>query len=152
VLLPRQQAKLARWKPHRTATSRTIVAAISLRQLEDSAELIKIKPGESGNPSGRPREPAELKARARQHTATALETLVKVMTSEKATTSAKVAAARALLDRGYGRPESSVNAQIQQTTAQFNEAALSPDELAEAHRLSGLFASLLAKMTGGSAN
>jgi hypothetical protein len=61
------------------------------------------KPGQSGNPGGRPRAVAEIRDLARQHTETALNALVKIATAGKSE-SARVSAATALLDRGYGKP------------------------------------------------
>jgi len=60
-------------------------------------------PGVSGNPSGRPRVICELRDLARQHTRKAIQTLVTVMQSGESD-SARVAAANALLDRGFGKP------------------------------------------------
>lgn len=58
------------------------------------------KPGQSGNPSGRPSASAELRDLARQHTAAAIAALVAALTDDKT----RVAAAVALLDRGWGKP------------------------------------------------
>jgi hypothetical protein len=41
---------------------------------------------------------------ARAHTREAIETLVSIMSSPKAAPAARVSAANALLDRGYGKP------------------------------------------------
>jgi hypothetical protein len=60
--------------------------------------------GQSGNPNGRPKEDVQLKTLARQHTVAALKTLVTVMKAKKSPAAAKVTAACALLDRGYGKP------------------------------------------------
>jgi Family of unknown function (DUF5681) len=62
------------------------------------------KKGQSGNPGGRPKVLAEVKELAREHTAEAIETLVSIMTDPKSAPAARVSAANALLDRGYGRP------------------------------------------------
>lgn len=64
--------------------------------------------GQSGNPGGRPKEDPELKNLARAHTAEAIATLVAIMTGQRSPASARVAAANALLDRGYGKPQQSV--------------------------------------------
>ena len=64
--------------------------------------------GKSGNPSGRPREDPTLREAARSHTKEALDTLVAVMRAKRSPASAKVAAANALLDRGYGKPAQSM--------------------------------------------
>jgi hypothetical protein len=47
---------------------------------------------------------AEVKELARAHTGEAIETLVSIMTNPKSAPAARVSAANALLDRGYGRP------------------------------------------------
>jgi Family of unknown function (DUF5681) len=60
--------------------------------------------GQSGNPGGRPKVVAEVRELAREHTSKAVETLVSIMTNHKAAPAARVSAANALLDRGYGKP------------------------------------------------
>jgi len=60
--------------------------------------------GQSGNPGGRPKAIAEVKELAREHTGKAVETLVSIMSDPKAPPAARVSAANALLDRGYGKP------------------------------------------------
>jgi hypothetical protein len=64
----------------------------------------RFKKGQSGNPGGRPKIFTEVKQAAREHTEAAIETLVSVMDDENATASARVAAAVAILDRGWGKP------------------------------------------------
>jgi hypothetical protein len=64
------------------------------------------KKGQSGNPGGRPKAIAEVKELARAHTAEAIQTLVSIMTNPKSAPAARVSAANALLDRGYGKPPS----------------------------------------------
>ena len=59
--------------------------------------------GMSGNPGGRPKVITEVRDLARQHTRKAVQTLVTVMQSAESD-SARVAAANALLDRGFGKP------------------------------------------------
>ena len=60
--------------------------------------------GQSGDPGGRPKVVAEVKELAREHTAEAIHTLVSIMSHPKAAPAARVSAANALLDRGYGKP------------------------------------------------
>jgi hypothetical protein len=65
------------------------------------------KGGPSPNPKGRTKQPktsAEVRAIAREHTVGAIETLVKVHKNPKAPFPARVAAAEAILSRGWGRP------------------------------------------------
>ena len=60
-------------------------------------------PGTSPNPGGRPKVIEDIRALARQHTEAAVNTLVSIAEDGKQE-SARVAAATALLDRGWGRP------------------------------------------------
>jgi hypothetical protein len=60
--------------------------------------------GQSGNPGGRPKGLSDVIALAREHTATAVQVLADVMQQIDAGASARVAAATALLDRGWGKP------------------------------------------------
>jgi Family of unknown function (DUF5681) len=62
------------------------------------------KKGQSGNPGGRPKVVAEVKELARAHTGQAIKTLVSIMSNPKAAPAARVSAANAILDRGYGKP------------------------------------------------
>jgi len=62
------------------------------------------KPGVSGNPLGRPKSDATIKELARSQTEAALNTLAEIMQNPKAPPSARVHAASALLDRGWGKP------------------------------------------------
>ena len=63
--------------------------------------------GESGNPGGRPKEFAEIKALAREHGPAAIQKLVEHL--EGADGKLSHAAAIALLDRGYGKPSQSMD-------------------------------------------
>jgi HEAT repeat protein len=60
--------------------------------------------GQSGNPGGRPKEVADVKALARVHTEMAIAVLVEIAKDKKKTANARVSAVCALLDRGYGKP------------------------------------------------
>lgn len=61
------------------------------------------KPGQSGNPGGRPKEVGHVRDLARQHTELALRTLIEIA-ARGTPDRARVAAAEALLDRAWGRP------------------------------------------------
>lgn len=60
--------------------------------------------GVSGNPGGRPREVGHVRELARQHTETAIKTLVEIATDPGQPGRARVAAAEALLNRAWGKP------------------------------------------------
>jgi hypothetical protein len=67
------------------------------------------KPGESGNPGGRPKGVSELvvadvRALAKTYGEDAIEALVSIMGNAKTPPAARVAAAIAVLDRGWGKP------------------------------------------------
>jgi len=64
--------------------------------------------GQSGNPSGRPKIPEEVRDAARAHTAEAIDTLVELMRGED--DKLRLKAACALLDRGWGKPLQSIEA------------------------------------------
>ena len=79
------------------------------------------RPGVSGNTDGRPKRPetiearrvvADVKAAARELTLDAMDTLEKAMTDQKAPRAAKITAAIAVLDRGWGKPQQTVSANV----------------------------------------
>jgi hypothetical protein len=68
------------------------------------------KKGTSGNPGGRPKVLADVREAARSHSVAALNVLVEIFEDKKAPPSARALAANSILDRGYGKPESRVDA------------------------------------------
>lgn len=77
----------------------------------------------NGNAAGRPRKllepppappppPPDIKALARDRSAEALETLTEVMRDKSAGATTRVAAANAILDRGYGKPQQVIEATL----------------------------------------
>jgi hypothetical protein len=61
--------------------------------------------------------PLDIKALARVHTETALHTLAKIMTTEDAPHAARVAAAQALLSRGWGQPHQFIDLSAEVTVS-----------------------------------
>ena len=71
---------------------------------------VPFSPGKSPNPGGRPKLPPEVvhvRAMARLYTEAAIKALVEVLDSDSA--AGRVAAANALLDRGWGKAEQVVS-------------------------------------------
>jgi hypothetical protein len=83
------------------------------------------KKGQSGNPGGRVGVPAEVLDLARQHSTEAIERLIHWMKSDDGRIS--VAAANALLDRGYGRPAQLIDLSVDVMSRRIRE--LSDGEL-----------------------
>ena len=78
------------------------------------------KPGQSGNPGGRPQALKDVRDLARAHTPKAIERLAAMLDHEDGRV--VVAAATSLLDRAWGRPEQSVVADVSVTSSVDVEA------------------------------
>jgi uncharacterized protein DUF5681 len=83
----------------------------------------KWQKGQSGNPSGRRKEVGPVRELAKQYTEAAIDTLAKVMQDENAPHSARVAAAEALLARGWGKPQQAIEMSVDPVTIE----QLTPD-------------------------
>ena len=104
------------------------------------------RPGVSGNVNGRPKRAetiearrvvADVKAAARELTLDAMDTLKLVMKDPKAPPAARVGAATAILDRGWGKPTQPVDANINWTDSiplEEKEAMLAVLEAVKAAR------------------
>lgn len=84
--------------------------------------------------------PTDIRSLARAHTKSAIKTLQGIMNEPKANASARVAAAQALLDRGWGKPQSKVDVTTDGKPLTFQSEALSD------------FASFLAGSVAGEAD
>ena len=80
---------------------------------------MRFEKGRSGNPGGRPKGDGEIRDLARQHTATALRALIEIA-EQGQNESARVAAASAILDRGWGKPAVPVIRDDQPPVITFN--------------------------------
>lgn len=69
---------------------------------------MSFKKGQSGNPGGRRKQDYRIKDLAQRYTVEALATLRSIMKGSD-DDRARVAAANAILDRGYGKPAQSVD-------------------------------------------
>jgi hypothetical protein len=82
--------------------------------------------GLSGNPGGRPKVLGDVQELAREKSPEAITTLANIMRDDKAPPAARVAAANALLDRGYGKPTQPIS----QTVARVDPSSINDEELA----------------------
>ncbi len=69
--------------------------------------------GRSGNPGGRPRVIGELRDLCRVHTDKAVGALLAIIDDADAPPSSRVAAAQEILNRGWGRPTVTVDANVE---------------------------------------
>ena len=72
---------------------------------------LKFRKGQSGNPGGRPKVLGDVQELARQHAPTVIVELARLALRAKSET-ARIAAIRELLDRGYGRPRQAMEVSI----------------------------------------
>lgn len=84
--------------------------------------------GQSGNPGGKSKVLADgrtLTDLAREHTPKAVQALVDVLDNGEASDAAKVSAATAILDRGWGRPKQDLGIEMKpdEATAALLEQA-----------------------------
>ena len=80
--------------------------------------------GQSGNPGGRPKLPAELRERAQAVTADMLDTLIALAKDTGQPGHVRVSAANSVLDRGHGKPTVSVDVRPRHSLADFTTAEL----------------------------
>lgn len=88
-----------------------VAVKTAAKQCDDPADICRglrpWRPGQSGNPGGRPKVNPELRRAAQDHSAEALDVLVEVMRTGKP--GERLLAAREILDRAYGKPSQAVD-------------------------------------------
>ena len=89
-----------------------------------AAPKTAFKPGVSGNPGGRPKEVAHVKALAREWTEEAIRTLAEIMGDGSAPHSARVKASESLLDRAWGRAESTATLTMNSDVRELSTAEI----------------------------
>jgi hypothetical protein len=76
----------------------------------------------------------EVQELARQYTDEALKTLVAIMRNKKAPPAARAMASNAILDRGYGKPAQTMNANVKTDSLQaLSDAELTAIAMADEH-------------------
>lgn len=83
------------------------------------------QPGQSGNPTGRPKADMTIRDLAKTYTEEAIDTLAEIMRNPKASAATRVQASCALLDRGWGKPAQHVESvTVGMSYAEFLEESL----------------------------
>lgn len=85
--------------------------------------VAKFKPGQSGNPSGRPADLAEIVKLARSNSHLAFDSLLLIATKGQSE-SARIAASTAILDRAYGKPSEPKSPSNERSADQLTRAEL----------------------------
>jgi len=91
-----------------------------------------LQPGQSGNPGGRRRksdDDRKVEELARAYAVEDIKTLASTMRSAKAPAPARSAAAQAVLDRGFGRPQQSIRHGGEEDGAPIRIESLSDHQL-----------------------
>jgi hypothetical protein len=70
---------------------------------------MRFQPGVSGNPCGRPKSDFAIAELCRRHTEAAISSLVAIMENANAPAAARISAASAILDRGWGKPAQTIS-------------------------------------------
>ncbi len=102
--------------------------------------------GKSGNPSGRPKIPAEVRELARALSVEAIETHAAIMRDVEAPPAARGASANAILDRAWGKPAQAITGEDGEGPV---ELAVSFNDLDRAKALAALIARTQATHNGG---
>lgn len=84
--------------------------AIRRNDIAELGKPTRFKPGQSGNPSGRPKKRRDIEALAQEQDEKAMKVMARLLNSTDERVA--LAAAQAILDRGHGKPRQSVSAEI----------------------------------------
>ena len=82
--------------------------------------MAQFQPGQSGNPGGRPKGEAKVRAAAQEHGEAAIGVLFAALSDEDARV--RIKAAEVLLDRGFGKPHQTQELDIRGSLTQTIEA------------------------------
>jgi hypothetical protein len=119
-------------KPAKGVSKAKNTATKSAQSTEKAAPGKPWAKGQSGNPGGRPKLPAGLREAAQALSIKALDVLESIMCNEDAQESARVKAATAIWDRGWGKPEQPIDVNsYKPIVLNLNPALLADDPNAE---------------------
>ena len=71
------------------------------------------KPGQSGNPNGRPKQPKEFKDLVKANTVPALQAVIEIMNDPHTKPNDRLKAAELIIDRAYGKATQPIDGDIQ---------------------------------------
>lgn len=83
------------------------------------------KPGESGNPSGRPKLPAELVAKCRELSDEVVTFWINTMRDGNQKAQDRIRCSENLMDRGFGKAAQNINANVNDGRLQVDTSKLS---------------------------
>ena len=105
---PENRTATGRKKPAaKKASTRTKPAALKVKAAGSAAT--QFKPGQSGNPGGRPKMPEEIRDMFREISPRACEVLCDIINDHKAKNADRIRAAEVILDRAWGKPRQQVD-------------------------------------------
>ena len=91
--------------------------------------MARFRPGQSGNPGGRPKGVAEVRELARKHTKAAIDKLALIMKKSESDQAA-IMAATVLLDRGWGKPTRPISGDDEAPPVKIDARATLADAIA----------------------
>ena len=99
-------------QPYQIRLAASTASGAGSRQSENRTAVTKraapstaFKPGQSGNPGGRPKALAEVQQLARAETAANIQALIRIRDAADSPPAAVVAAVSVMFDRAYGKPK-----------------------------------------------
>lgn len=109
--LPQNRKKTGARKPaaKKAADRAKLKAQQEVKVRPAGSEATQFKPGQSGNPGGRPKMPEEIRDMFREISPRACEVLCEIINDHRAKNSDRIRAAEVILDRAWGKPRQQVD-------------------------------------------